>query len=146
MDHPEEDADLVVIGFDRLAAFAYELPDDDATAEESRGALLRQIPSPIRALDKRQVALKGFMLPLKLENGLVTRLLLLRDQSLCCFGVVPRLNEWVNVKMTGKGVKAVLDQPVTIFGQFHVEEVRENGYLVGIYALDGTQVAGPLDL
>ena len=50
------------------------------------------------------------------------------------------------VKMTGKGVKPIMDQAVTLYGKLHVGEIRENGYLVGIYQMDGEKVAGPLDL
>ena len=98
------------------------------------------------ALDKKFVSLKGFMLPLKVENGLITELLIMRDQSMCCYGSVPKINEWVSVKMTGKGVKPIMDQAVTMYGRLHVGEVRENGYLVGIYTMDGDKITGPLDL
>ena len=94
----------------------------------------------------KRVSLKGFMLPLKVEGGLVTELLIMRDQSMCCYGAVPKINEWVSVKMTGKGVKPIMDQAVTLYGKLHVGEIRENGYLVGIYQMDGEKVAGPLDL
>jgi hypothetical protein len=97
-------------------------------------------------LDNKSVALKGFMLPLKVEGGLVTELLIMRDQSMCCYGAVPKINEWVSVKMTSKGVKPIMDQPITMFGTLRVGEMRENGYLVGIYQLDGEKMAGPLDL
>lgn len=136
--------EVVTVGFDRLSAFTYVLPDEDAP--EAAGGVLRQVPEAVRALHNRRVALKGFMLPLRLENGLATQLLMLRDQSLCCFGAVPRLNEWVNVTMRGKGVRPVMDQPITLFGRLQVAEVRENGFLVGIYAMEGEEVAGPLDL
>jgi len=70
-------------------------------------------------------------------------MLIMRDQSLCCYGVVPKINEWISVKMQGRGVKAVMDQPVTLYGTLHVGEMRENGYLVGIFALDGEK--GPAE-
>ena len=105
-----------------------------------------QIPAAVKAFDKQRVALKGFMLPLKVEGGLITELLIMRDQSMCCYGTVPKINEWVSVKMTGKGVKPIMDQAVTLYGKLHVGEIRENGYLVGIYQMDGEKVAGPLDL
>jgi hypothetical protein len=85
------------------------------------------------------------MLPLKVEGGLVTELLVMKDQSMCCFGTVPKINEWVSVKMVSKGVKPIMDQPITLFGKLNVGEMRENGYLVGIYSMDGEKMAGPLD-
>jgi hypothetical protein len=107
---------------------------------------VEQIPPEVKALDSRRVALKGFMLPLKVENGLITELLILRDQSMCCYGTVPRINEWVSVRMTSKGVKPIMDQAITLFGLLKVGEMYENGYLVGIYQMDGEKMTGPLDL
>ena len=104
-----------------------------------------QIPATIRDLNDKSIALKGFMLPLKVEEGLVTEMLIMRDQSMCCYGTVPKINEWVSVKMEGKGVKPVMDQAVTLFGKLKVGEIRENGYLVGIYEMDGDRMDGPTD-
>jgi hypothetical protein len=39
-----------------------------------------------------------------------------------------------------------MDVPITIFGTLKVGEVLENGYLVGIYVLDGDRLGGPIDL
>ena len=83
------------------------------------------------------------MLPLKVEGGLVTELLIMRDQSMCCYGTVPKINEWVSVKMQDKGVKPVMDQPVTLYGKLKVGEMRENGYLVGIYEMEGESMTTP---
>jgi len=101
------------------------------------------IPESVHALNNQNVAIKGFMLPLKVESGAVTELLIMRDQSMCCYGVTPKINEWVSVKMKNKGVKALMDQPVTLFGTLRVGEARENGYLVGIYRLEGERMEAP---
>ncbi len=139
--------DFETVGFDRLAGFNYEMPDESAVKTNAPAAPTKeQIPADIKALNSKRVALKGFMLPLKVEGGLITELLIMRDQSMCCYGTVPKINEWVSVKMTSKGVKPIMDQAVTIYGSLKVGEMFENGYLVGIYALDGEKIAGPLDL
>jgi hypothetical protein len=153
----EKDGEYYNVGFDKLAGFTYEMPDESNVSNTNKIADSEtkiveavtqkdQIPTTVRAFDKKPVALKGFMLPLKVEGGLITELLIMRDQSMCCYGSVPRINEWVSVKMTGKGLKPIMDQAVTLYGTLHVGEVRENGYLVGIYTLDGDKMAGPLDL
>ena len=135
------------VSFDRLASFEYEMPED-LTAElpgETEGGS-DQIPEAIRDLNLKSIALKGFMLPLKVEEGLVTEMLIMRDQSMCCYGTVPKINEWVSVRMDeGKGVKPVMDEAVTMFGKLKVGEIRENGYLVGIYEMDGDRMNGPND-
>jgi len=146
----QKDGEYLIVGFDRLAAFNYDIPDEAPAGTNAPAAKAappkEQIPPAVKAFDKQRVALKGFMLPLKVEGGLITELLIMRDQSMCCYGTVPKINEWVSVKMTGKGVKPIMDQAVTLYGKLHVGEIRENGYLVGIYQMDGEKVAGPLDL
>ncbi|HVY70371.1 MAG TPA: DUF3299 domain-containing protein [Verrucomicrobiae bacterium] len=139
---PVVDSDgFLAIGFDRLAGFPYVMPDDLADTNKP-ASQPDQIPARVHAFNDKRVSLKGFMLPLKVQNGLVTELLVMRDQSMCCYGAVPKINEWVSVKMVDKGVKPIMDQPVMLYGKLHVGEMRENGYLVGIYQLDGEKMAG----
>ena len=140
--------DYSLLGFDRLASFAYEVPDDPITEPKAKEILEKnEIPESVKKFDKQKIALKGYMLPLKVEDGKITELLILRDQSMCCYGAVPKINEWVSVRMPkGRGVRPVMDVPVTIFGTLKVGEVLENGYLVGIYEMDGERLDGPIDL
>ena len=140
--------DYSLLGFDRLASFAYEVPDDPITEPKAKEILEKnEIPDSVKKFDKQKIALKGYMLPLKVEDGKITELLILRDQSMCCYGAVPKINEWVSVRMPkGRGVKPVMDVPVTIFGTLKVGEVLENGYLVGIYEMDGERLDGPIGL
>jgi len=130
------------VGFDKLAGFPYVVPEYAGT---NKPALPdpNQIPAAVKAFNGQAVALKGFMLPLKVEQGKVTELLLMRDQSMCCFGSVPKINEFITVKMVGGGTKAVMDQAVTLYGRLKVGEFMENGYLLGIYQMDGDKAEGP---
>lgn len=132
---------ILDVSFDRLASFEYGVPEDlTRKIEGEEEGVSSQIPESIRALNNKSIALKGFMLPLKVEEGLVTEMLIMRDQSMCCYGTTPKINEWVSVKMKGNGVKAVMDQVVRIFGTLKVGEIRENDYLVGIYEMDGNDM------
>lgn len=144
------DQSYLSVGFDRLASFRFETTDDilEATGdpEEIAARTDAMIPETIRALDARSIALKGYMLPLKVEQGRVTEFLLMRDQSMCCYGTVPEINEWVSVVASNGGLKPIIDEPVTVFGKLHVGEMRENGYLVGIYRMDGESLASALEL
>lgn len=141
---------LTAVGFELLSAFKYEVPEEGSSGAVPKSTAVpavdpdAQIPAKVKAFNGRRVALKGFMLPLKVEGGLVTELLLMRDQSMCCFGTVPKINEWVAVKMTGTGVKPVMDQAVTLSGTIKIGAMRENGYLVGIYQMDGERLDGAL--
>jgi hypothetical protein len=125
------------VGFDKLSAFHYIMPDEASATNQPPAD---QFPRAIKALDQKPIALRGFMLPLKVDQGLVTEMLIMKDQSMCCFGTSPKINEWVSVKMSEKGVKPIMDQPVTLFGKLKVGEMRENGYLVGIYEMMGDKM------
>jgi len=125
------------VSFDKLSAFHYIMPDEVSPTNQPPAD---QFPPAIKALNEKPIALRGFMLPLKVDQGLVTEMLIMKDQSMCCFGTSPKINEWVSVKMSEKGVKPVMDQPVTLFGKLKVGEMRENGYLVGIYELMGDKM------
>ncbi|MSU85680.1 MAG: DUF3299 domain-containing protein [Pedosphaera sp.] len=133
------------VGFDVLATFKYEVPEDAPASKTNAPAADpdTQIPAKVKAFSGKKVAVKGFILPLKVEGGLVTELLLMRDQSMCCFGIVPKINEWIAVKMTTSGIKPVMDQAVTLYGTLKVGAMRENGYLVGIYQMDADTIDRP---
>jgi hypothetical protein len=139
---------VVVAGFDILSGYNIEISDEllgpvTNNLAEVSAKTEALIPPKVKALDQKRVALKGFMLPLKVEGGLVTELLIMKDQSMCCYGTVPKIHEWVSVKMAEKGVKPLMDQAVTLHGKLFVGEMRENGYLTGIYRMDGEKLTGP---
>jgi hypothetical protein len=140
---PQSAGGYAEVGFEKLSGYNIEVSDELLGPQTNKTVLSAndQIPAPIKELDSKKISLRGFMLPLKVEGGLVTELLIMKDQSMCCYGVTPRINEWVSVKMTNGGVKPVMDEPVTLLGTLRVGETRENGYLVGIYSLDGEKMA-----
>ncbi len=128
----------VPVDFDQLSSYSYVAPEADPAKPEARPPSgEKQIPEKVRALDQQKVAVTGFMLPVKMENGLVKEMLLMKGQMMCCYGVMPKVNEWIVIKMAGAGVKPLMDVPVTLEGKLHVGEMYENGYLTGIYLLDG---------
>jgi hypothetical protein len=131
------------VGFDKLASFTFTPPAEGAP-ETDAAALAKgneQIPERVRAFDTKKVAVTGFMLPVKMDGGLVKEFLLVKDPMLCCYGVMPRINEWIVVKMNGKGVPPLMDVPITFEGTLKVGAMYENGYLTGIYLLAGDKLA-----
>lgn len=130
--------DYTEVGFDRLADFKYEVPDGALTEPAARAVMARnRIPRAIAKLDGQKVAVAGYMLPLRVESGKITEFLVLRDQSLCCYGAVPKINEWISVRTPkGKGIPPAMDRKLTFYGVLKVGEIVENGYLVGIYEMD----------
>jgi hypothetical protein len=131
-----------MVGFDKLASYNFDVPDDEPVTNKAAGPdkADEQIPATVKAFNQKKVFIKGFMLPLKVDNGVVTEFLILKDQSMCCYGNVPKITEWVSVKTASKGIKPIMDQPVSIEGTLHVGAMRENGYLVGIYQMDGEKM------
>jgi hypothetical protein len=122
------------VGFDQLGSFPFV--GDCATV--SAAATEAQIPTAIKKLNGQKVIVTGFMLPVKMStnDGLTTEFLLLRSQLLCCYGIAPQANEWVLVERP-KGVKPLMDVPISFRGTLHVGAMFENGYLTGIYSLNG---------
>ena len=43
---------------------------------------------------------------------------------------------WIDVRTSGKGVKPLMDDLITVCGTFHLTAIRENGYLTGLYKMD----------
>jgi hypothetical protein len=128
------------LGFDRLAGFEFK-PLAYEDGQESAAVVadgLRQIPDDIKALNGQSVVLNGYMLPVKLSEGLVTEFLLIRDPMVCCYGAVPKVNEWVTVRMKGKGLPPLMDVPLAFAGMLKVGPVLDGGYLTAIYELECT--------
>ena len=121
------------VGFDKLASYDFTAPESEAKAPEAEA----QIPARIREFNDKQVTVTGFMLPVKMDGGLVTEFLLVKDPMMCCYGVMPWVNEWVVVKMVGKGVPPLMDVPITFEGQLKVGQIYEGGYLTRLYLLKG---------
>ena len=132
------------LGFETLSGFPFEVTKEMADGlvnlVAASSATRKKIPAAVLAWDNRLVAIRGFLLPLKMNNGLAIEFLLLRNQNMCCFGSVPKINEWICVEPEGEGVKPIMDQPITIMGRLQVGEIRENGYLVGLYKMKAAQV------
>lgn len=133
------------VGFDKLCAFPvrviYETVDPATLAYAPK--ILGTIPPKILELDGKKVAVKGFLLPLKQAEGFTTEFLLLKDQSMCCFGMSPKVNEWIQVQMPGKGVPARKDELVVLCGTLHVGEFKHSQQLAGVYRLEGDKLTKP---
>jgi hypothetical protein len=138
----EEVNGYLKLGFDRLAGFKFTPPAyDPATKPDAPlPSVADQIPAAVKSYDGKKAIVTGFMLPVKMDGGLVQEFLLVRDPMMCCYGVIPQMNEWVVVKMTKGGVRPLMDVPVSFYGQLRVKEMFENGYMTGIYLLEGEKM------
>jgi hypothetical protein len=138
---PAEEDGYLRLGFDRLAAYKFTMPPYDPAAEPDRQPPTgeEQIPDAVKAWSGRKAIVTGFMLPVKMDGGLVVEFLLVKDPMMCCYGVVPNMNEWIVVRMA-KGVRPLMDVPISFYGVLKIGAMFENGYMVGIYLLEGEKM------
>lgn len=133
-----------MVSFGQLAGFVFTVSEDILSMETdpvlATSKVLQQIPPELKKLNERAVALTGFMLPVKMNDGMVTDFMLLPNTMGCCFGRMPRINEIIIVNTTGKGFKHFKDVPITIAGTFHVGAIRNDNRLIGIYQMDCEKV------
>ncbi len=129
------------LGFDRLATYKFTPPPFDPAADGSKPQPTgeEQIPAAVKAWNGKKAIVTGFMLPVKMDGGLVTEFLLVKDPMMCCYGVVPNMNEWVVVRMA-KGVRPLMDVPIEFYGELKIGAMFENGYMTGIYRLEGEKM------
>jgi hypothetical protein len=138
---PPQENGYLKLGFDQLASYTFTPPSFDPTANPSVKPPTgeEQIPTTVKSWNGKKAIITGYMVPVKMEKGLVTEFLLMRNQMACCFGGVPNMNEWVVVKMK-KGVTPLMDIPVQFFGELKVGAMFENGYMTGLYELEGEKM------
>jgi len=139
---PGLDNGYLKLGFEQLASYGFTPPAFDPTADAKAVPPTgeEQIPAAVKAWNGKKAVVTGFMVPVKMEKGLVTELLLMRNTMACCYGSVPNMNEWVVIKMQ-RGVQPLMDVPVSFYGSLKVGAMFENGYMTGLYELDGEKMA-----
>ena len=134
---PSVENGYLKISFDHLASFTFVPPAFDAAEKKTplpTGE--EQIPAFVKAWNGKKAEITGFMVPVKMEKGLATEFLVMRNTFACCYGGTPAMTEWVIAKMKKGGVPVTMDVPVAFFGDLKVGAIFENGYLSGIYQLD----------
>lgn len=139
---PEVVDGYLKIGFEHLASYTFDPPpfDPAAPADAKPATGEEQIPAAVKAWNGKKAVITGYMVPVKMDKGLVTEFLLMRNTMACCFGGVPNMTEWVVVKMK-KGVPPLMDVPVAFYGELKVGAMFENGYMTGLYELQGEKMA-----
>ncbi len=101
---------------------------------------------PERVIEKagEDKAVVGYMIALDYKPGTdeVISFMLVRDLQACCFGGVPRPDEWVMVEMeAGKTSEYYMYVPITVYGTFTPGRVEdEYGYASAIYNLVASKV------
>ena len=92
------------------------------------------IPAFIKALDKKDVEMVGFMMPLT-EVKDITEFLLVPSLWGCCYGQPPAVNHIVVVRMPKGQTAKFFNDVIRVRGRFNVGETKEGRYLVSLYVL-----------
>ncbi|MEN9661928.1 MAG: hypothetical protein RL324_877 [Verrucomicrobiota bacterium] len=128
------------LGFDRLAGFDFVIKEQPTNQKLPRWTGQDQIPDVVKNWAGKKAEIRGFMLPLRLEKGLVTEFLVMRDLSTCCYGSAPSMNHFVVVKLA-KGVPSVSEKIVKVSGTFQINTSFDAfGIMTGIYQMAGEKV------
>jgi hypothetical protein len=132
--------DFKALTLEELSSFRYFTPGVD----DEREAVPRRLPARIRALDGVLASVEGFMVPAEFDGETLQSFMLVKTRMVCCFGRVPRLNEWVMVTVPpGLQVFYTPDVPVRVQGRLAVGETQENGLSMGLYRLAAQHVDQP---
>lgn len=142
---PPENVDgYLKLGFDRLGGYKFIAPPFDPAAAADPNAKPpsggeEQIPAVVKGWSGKKAIVTGYMMPTKMEKGLVTEFLLVKDPMMCCYGTVPNVNEWIIVRMK-PGIQPLMDLPISFYGELKVGAMFDNNYLTGIYLLNGEKM------
>lgn len=138
------------VTFRALGSYAYDVPDPQEIRESADPTKVPvdQVPAEIKGLDGDEVVLAGFMVPIELtRDGEVVSFALTQDQTFCCYGVPPKMHQWVMVEMAdGETAPFSNDLPVATFGKLTVGEEIEDGYVLSLYRMEGTRVVDAREL
>lgn len=81
----------------------------------------RTIPQRVLELNKKNVSITGFMMPVNAGPDGCSSFVLVRDRVFCCYGMPPGLTDWIMVQMQdGRKVEYRKDTPTTVFGELDV--------------------------
>lgn len=137
-----EHAKYQIVQFDTLASYPYTrwLPMGDVNAVQPD-----QIPADVKALGGKPTCIAGFVQPLDLDDkGRVSHFMLMRSQSLCCYGAPLTLQDWIDVKMEGGArIEPTQHVPVFVLGTLEVGEKMIKNYTESLYRLRADKVLRP---
>ena len=135
----EPDDSVLAIDFADLAFDDYEVPEL-RDSEEAMEAV--DFPIDAAELDGRRVTLAGFMLVANFEEKRVTSFMFGRFPPGCCFGAIPRYDEWMIVAADELETDDFSPyEMITVTGRLEVgEALDEEGFVQSLYRLQGEAV------
>lgn len=108
--------DYYQLSFDVLGSFPSDAPNLDNNNVKPKSPVI-QVPPAVQELNGEKISVAGFMIPMITEKDQVNSFILAQTRGSCCYGLVPKLNQWIYVQMDqGKTAEILMDIPVTVFG------------------------------
>lgn len=105
-------------------------------AEEPDGAEF-DFPEPVQELNGEEISIVGYMIALDFEGEAVTHFMLVRDLAACCFGGIPRPDEWIDVHVAEPCPYWVY-RPVRVTGKLSVGlEQQEEAFMTSVLQIKG---------
>ncbi len=103
-----------------------------------------EFPESAQVLDGKRVAIVGYMIPLDWVQGedRITSFMLVRDFAQCCFGGMPRPDEWIDViTPIGESAGFYAYRPIRVIGKLRVGLDRPTDAMVSsVYQMVATDV------
>lgn len=97
------------------------------------------IPDDVKKLSGSLVRVRGFMIPLDQREN-ITQFSLVPSLLSCCFGKPPQVHHSIIASAPkGKAVNYFADE-ITVEGMLHVEEKKDEGYIVSVFTIDVSSV------
>ncbi|MEM1447758.1 MAG: DUF3299 domain-containing protein [Planctomycetota bacterium] len=130
------DLSLVGVDLDALLDYLYK--------PETEKAKSFKFPEKVAAQAGEGKALVGYMIPLEYNPRTddITIFMLVRDLMSCCFGGIPRPDEWIYVEMRNDNVARLFPYvPVVVKGELVVGRLEdEYGFATGVYTVRADSV------
>jgi len=98
-----------------------------------------KLPEQATRWNRKLVKATGFINPLSQTRNL-TGFLLVRDRASCCYGKMPQMNHFINVKLKPGSKADYSPDPVTIQGVLVVDERFDGDWALGLYWMDDAEV------
>ncbi len=141
------DGDYRKVTFTQMGSWEYKPPAIPKEGEVPPALTsIERFPPPIRDLNGEKISVEGYMIPVEVDRDKVKSFVFVSSPLVCCFGLVPKLNEWFLVRMAGDGRAFIMmDLPITVRGRLSLGEEIKNRSIVSLYRIEADEVVGPRD-
>jgi len=126
---------------DRAGDKPYDKTFDDVRFDIQPGQPFhrKMLPQPIEQLSGQKIRIRGYMLPTAQRRG-IKEFVLVRDNQECCFGPGAALYDCMLVELIGGKAIEYSFRPVTVEGNFAINEIVIDGKHLAIYRVDADEV------